>query len=314
MSPPSASVKPGVRVSLACIQCRGRHVRCDAAKPTCSRCRSHGSACFYQKSRRGGLDRAALSWRRAQAQRSQEQSMPNPDTSVTDPPSPPQSLSGGHSLPPAESTIPFTDGVLVSDSTTLLPEASGVVSEQLLQLYYANFHPAHPFVLPFQRLKERLDTGFSTTLALVMQFIGSLYASAVPSEPLKERAREALTTIPPRPSGFEVQALILYGVALYWIDETEDGFRVFGDSIGKALDMGMHRREYALLHGNGDEILQESWRRTWWSLYHIDLMFAAHKHLQPFRTSNIITDVDLPCEEHEYESGVSSCSTHLTFA
>lgn len=232
--------------------------------------------------------------------------MPDPDTSVADPPSPPQSPSWGHSLPLAESTVPFADGALVSGSSILPPEALGASSEQLLQLYYANFHPAHPFALPFHRLKQKLGAGLVTTLASVMQYIGSLYASAVPSEPLKEQAREACGTIPSQPSGYDVQALMLYGVALYWIDEPKDGLRFFDGAIDKALGMGMHRREYALLHGSGDEVLQESWRRTWWSLYHIDFLFAAHKHMQPFRTSNIITDVDLPCEEHEYESGVIS--------
>ena len=300
MSPSAISIKPGVRVSLACIQCRGRHVRCDAAKPSCSRCRSHGTACFYQKSRRGGLDRATLSWRRAQAQRLQGSSAPDPETLVVD--------------APTESTILLTDGVLTSDSPPLLPEASEAISEQLLQLYYASFHPAHPFVLPFHHFKQKLSTGLLRRLAAVMQYIGSLYASTVPSEPLKKQARQALKEIPPQSSGYDVQALMLFGIALYWTDEQDDGLRVFDEAISKALDMGMNRREYALLYGGGENILEESWRRTWWSLYHTDFNFAALKHMEPFRTSNIITDVDLPCEEHEYESGVSFHSTHSSSA
>ncbi|KAJ6437699.1 putative AC transposase [Purpureocillium lavendulum] len=55
----------GVRVSLACLPCRSRHVRCDAAQPVCERCMAEGRECRYATSRRGGLDRAALAARRS---------------------------------------------------------------------------------------------------------------------------------------------------------------------------------------------------------------------------------------------------------
>src|ERR1700722_1145185 len=43
----------GSRVSLACIPCRARHLRCDAAPPICARCRLENKPCSYAKSRRG---------------------------------------------------------------------------------------------------------------------------------------------------------------------------------------------------------------------------------------------------------------------
>ena len=49
---PTAS-RVGSRVSLACIPCRTRHLRCDAAPPTCARCRRENKPCSYAKSRRG---------------------------------------------------------------------------------------------------------------------------------------------------------------------------------------------------------------------------------------------------------------------
>ncbi|KAL8382392.1 hypothetical protein RB595_006263 [Gaeumannomyces hyphopodioides] len=52
------------RASLACIPCRDRHVKCGAEQPRCERCAVAGKACFYTKSRRGGLDRATLAARR----------------------------------------------------------------------------------------------------------------------------------------------------------------------------------------------------------------------------------------------------------
>lgn len=61
----SAAAKAlGSRVSVACLPCRNRHVRCDAQQPICIRCSSEGRTCQYVKSRRGGLNRARLAERR----------------------------------------------------------------------------------------------------------------------------------------------------------------------------------------------------------------------------------------------------------
>ncbi|KAF8444352.1 hypothetical protein BDZ91DRAFT_768928 [Kalaharituber pfeilii] len=40
-------------VSLACTECRHRHLKCDAGVPTCGRCRAERRTCLYVKSRRG---------------------------------------------------------------------------------------------------------------------------------------------------------------------------------------------------------------------------------------------------------------------
>ena len=37
---------------LACIECRGKHLKCDGELP-CARCRRSSLRCLYQKSRRG---------------------------------------------------------------------------------------------------------------------------------------------------------------------------------------------------------------------------------------------------------------------
>ncbi|KAF2648095.1 hypothetical protein K491DRAFT_550174, partial [Lophiostoma macrostomum CBS 122681] len=56
----------------ACIQCRSRHVKCDSTQPVCTRCRRDGKDCTYTKSRRGGLDKAALARRRLMLQQQAE--------------------------------------------------------------------------------------------------------------------------------------------------------------------------------------------------------------------------------------------------
>lgn len=48
------STKQSGLASLACTECRKQHLKCDAKKPTCSRCLQNAYFCQYLPSRRGG--------------------------------------------------------------------------------------------------------------------------------------------------------------------------------------------------------------------------------------------------------------------
>lgn len=48
------STKQSGLVSLACTECRKQHLKCDARKPSCSRCLQNELICQYLPSRRGG--------------------------------------------------------------------------------------------------------------------------------------------------------------------------------------------------------------------------------------------------------------------
>lgn len=45
--------EPKAPSSLACIPCRHRHLKCDAAMPVCTRCQNMETQCTYVRSRRG---------------------------------------------------------------------------------------------------------------------------------------------------------------------------------------------------------------------------------------------------------------------
>ncbi|KFY64539.1 hypothetical protein V496_03189 [Pseudogymnoascus sp. VKM F-4515 (FW-2607)] len=70
-----------------------------------------------------------------------------------------------------------------------------------------------------------------------------------------------------------------------------------------ALEIKMQSRSFAQENGEGNAVLEESWRRTWWLLFITDGTFAGVMRETSFRLSNIPTDVDLPCEEREYAEG-----------
>ncbi|KAF7562131.1 hypothetical protein G7046_g2015 [Stylonectria norvegica] len=52
-APSSVSDFPDKPSSLACVECRKKHLKCDAHTPSCSRCDSQGWQCRYEASRRG---------------------------------------------------------------------------------------------------------------------------------------------------------------------------------------------------------------------------------------------------------------------
>jgi hypothetical protein len=69
----------------------------------------------------------------------------------------------------------------------------------------------------------------------------------------------------------------------------------------------MNRQEYAGQNGEHNPVLEESWRRTWWSLYITDCLFAGIRGESKFALRTIASTVDLPCEECLYNNGV--CKT-----
>lgn len=104
---------------------------------------------------------------------------------------------------------------------------------------------------------------------------------------------------------FVVQALLLLVVALDGSCEQDRARHLLGEAERLAVEMGLHTRAFAALHGRGDPVLEESWRRTWWDLYVCDGMVAGVHRVTNFLLFDVPADVGLPCEEAEYLSGVS---------
>ncbi|KAI5465075.1 hypothetical protein BGZ63DRAFT_440538 [Mariannaea sp. PMI_226] len=241
------------RISLACVQCRSRHVKCDKIRPICSYCQVHGSECTYR------------------TRRHRQTKVEEDNVSTT------------------SSPLPRTD------------------LEPLIELYYRYFHGSHPCALPAAFLRDKIteDIPGMSLLVSVMRFIGSLFTSSVPSGPLEDELTAALSQRQPWTSGFEIQALILYSIAAFWCDKIPLSEELLMTAIIKAVSIGMNTRMYAVENSGGDPIMAESWRRTWWQIYIADLHIAATNHKTEICISrqNISADVDLPCEEDEYNSG-----------
>jgi hypothetical protein len=296
------SARNGVRASLACVQCRSRHLRCDGLKPTCSRCRDDASICTYMKSRRGGRRRA-----------------PAPSTVAGPEPVPVQ---GTETPPQPEFPTPITNGTIGSQSSLASSQSSSPrshfkpweeegqqLSERLIHLYYRFFHVSHPCALPLKFIgtyRASRAPGIDI-LITVMRYIGSLYTSKVSSELWREAVEAAMRNLLPHSSLFEVQALLLYAVTAQWTNYTEYSDALINLAIDRGLALGLFHGSFATRNAATQSVYAESCRRTWWQLYLAELSMAAvdRKPQTRLNVRSLPCSVDLPCSEHEYECGVS---------
>lgn len=305
-------------VSLACTECRKQHLKCDANKPTCSRCVQQGFLCQYLPSRRGG--------RRKPRQDSDRRPLPsnNSDalntTSAHDlaselitemqpefqaPLALPVSRSGQPNTPDSTALQPGTGPV----SWSITTPRSGLSQEQFqptrdlwfqddrfLRLYYENFHVAHPILVPSAIYHDRQYPDF---LQLVVNFVGSHYIPSSPTQDYRDKVLAELTCHADR-SPCMVQAWLIYSIAIYARGEWQEAQEAFAHSVEIALEIGMNRREFAVTGRPEDSVEAESLRRTWWELYVTDIFIAAPSRSNTFLCSSMAPEVGLPCEESFY--------------
>lgn len=302
------------RVVLACKQCRTRHVKCDATQPICNRCRRDGKECIYQKSRRGGLDRAALARRRERL--AAEAAQREAETYQTSASSPSDGQSEDHqtsrllnSVDASLSTLQFVDQNLASTQVSFQ-----VSEERLLDIFYENYWPGCPVTLPLNQLNQRRLTqnhGMQNLLP-VMHWLGSVFAPWAMADSHYEIARKAMESPSLPRTPWSVQALMLYAGAQRHCNRTPEAQRMLDLATGIALELRMNTKEFAVAYGEGDPFLEESWRRTYCFLVLHDQHFAIMAINPIFATMNSLNLVDLPCEDEDYISGVSDFAVCLS--
>ena len=319
-----------VRVSLACTQCRSRHSRCDAKMPICSRCEALQEPCTYQKSRRGGRRPRKVAATGAPCDdpnptklRHWELEATATGLAICEGPGHGQSRTSESAKSSSGCTSPAPTSlaqVSISNESSfgsLEHDIAGAFGQSafmdepdaLLDSYYTHFHPAHPSVLPhFSFLQHmKLDPVGLQPVLLVMRFIGSLYAAPTSSSSLETKVTAALASFPngtTMTAAYHVQALALYSIAVYWCNGFERGLGLLDDAISKAIGLGMNLQGFAVEHGNSDQMIEESWRRTWWLIPITDAHIAGSIHSFPLKTGSLYMSVDLPCSEDMYASGV----------
>jgi hypothetical protein len=276
-------------------------VKCDATQPICNRCNRDGKECVYQKSRRGGLDKAALARRRLRLQKDagnaqdDEGSQHQSSTTSTNN----RSLSDTSSSSSVTGTI--TCAQLQPPQQTQV--AFQVNNERLLDLFFEYFWPSFPIVLPPHYLQvRRLNANHGVSELLpVMHWIGSLYEPRqYPSEPYYQIALEAISSPNLAYTPFNVQAMLLFAIAQYHCDVKAEARKNLDTAITMALLLDMNERHFAQMYGEGDLVLEESWRRTYYILHIVDQHFAIVSNTPFYTLLTVPNTVDLPCDDNLY--------------
>ena len=292
------------RSTLACLPCRSRHTKCDGKRPQCSRCADFAKDCFYAESRRGGVNRGGSG-----------RKMPNDTASLIldvldnslGSQTPSIGAGGDSRLEDGGRSSRSNDQSTISSPASPRDPKYRIESDLLVDLYYQNFHKFHPLVLPQKFLIRAYGTpegkAVLEPLVAVLRLLGNIYGTHTWSTILRDYVDECLEVAPMSPT--VVQSKLIYSIALFWYDHKEDAQVQMDAATQIAVSLNMCNKEFATANAGSDPVLAESWRRTWWMLYIIDTYLIGTMGTRQFTVENIEANVDLPCEESEYESGVS---------
>ncbi|KAJ5963077.1 Transcription factor [Penicillium waksmanii] len=177
---------------------------------------------------------------------------------------------------------------------------------RLIRLYYENFHSAHPILVP-AALYERWK--YQNCLHQVVKFIGSHYSVVLDNDVLNESTWLLLNQTTER-TYHMVQAHLLYSIIMRARNETSKADDSLTQAIDIALELGMHREDFATTFSGGREHEAESLRRTWWELFIWEAYMATLNKRSNLRCSDVFSDVCLPCEESTYASFQSIPQPH----
>ncbi|KAI1106236.1 hypothetical protein F4804DRAFT_302061 [Jackrogersella minutella] len=282
--------KANIRVSLACVQCRSKHVKCDATLPACNRCQQEDKPCFYAKSRRGIRDpkkRSLISDKPPVTSRGSF--LPASNFSSASP-----SVQSLHDLP---------SGWTVSSVSSATTTSSRNEKDLLVDLFYTYFHPSHPCLPPKRFFYNHVEADPDSYhfLLSVVNFCGSLYTDQIPSDDLREAAYSAACASLPF-TVQSVQGLLILSIAAFGEMKFEHHAGWANRAVTMAVEIGMNQK--TLADRTSDSVLAESHRRTWWYLTFQDSTRNLCDVGPTLSIADVESDVDLPCEEWEYESGI----------
>jgi len=173
------------------------------------------------------------------------------------------------------------------------------VGDPLLDAFYTSFYPAHPFVVPPQYYSRDVSA-IPDYQQNVLRFIGSHFVPGASQGSLQFAALVAMSDSTPD-DGHKVQSMLLLSMAFFARFEAPQGIEALQAAISLALRLGMNRKTYGSFNSRGNEVIEESWRRTWWNLYAVDGLVSAIDGLGwVSMLRDVTSDVPLPCECSDY--------------
>ncbi|KAI1500432.1 N-terminal binuclear Zn cluster-containing/DNA binding domain-containing protein [Biscogniauxia marginata] len=184
------------------------------------------------------------------------------------------------------------------------PRPQQTVPERCIDSFYHHFFPGHPSVLHKAHLLKMAEEKNLEHLLAAMRWVGSLYIDiGPPRATFFEEAMRLVNAPDVAKDGFLVQAMVILLIGLDGSRQQDKAKEILLTAERIAIEIGLYTRAFATMHGAGNPRLEESWRRTWWDLFVVDGMIAGVHRQTSFLLFDIVADVGLPCEEHEYASG-----------
>ncbi|OJJ43879.1 hypothetical protein ASPZODRAFT_19180 [Penicilliopsis zonata CBS 506.65] len=180
--------------------------------------------------------------------------------------------------------------------------------DPLIQLYYQNFHPSHPFLLPRKALLSLLNTHVPPYLLAIIRYVGAHHQHDSGLHPILPEAADTALHACSLATGFTVQGMLLLAITEHAHGYETRAHETLQRAIALALQLGMDRPEFALKNSFGSATMAESWRRTYWELYVVEGLLAAVSKNN--RTcSNLYTrgvGLNFPCNETIYSAGTTA--------
>ncbi|KAK8115232.1 hypothetical protein PG999_007301 [Apiospora kogelbergensis] len=179
------------------------------------------------------------------------------------------------------------------------------LADRCVDSFYHHFFPGHPCALPKAHLLRLAKERNLEPLLAAMRWTGSLYfdVGGPTRATFLDEALRLVYAADAAKDAFLVQAMVILLIGLDGSCENDKARDLLSDVERIAIEIGLYQRAYATNHGQGDAVLEESLRRTWWDLFVVDGMVAGVHRQTNFLLFDIVADVALPCEEHEYLSG-----------
>lgn len=310
---------------LACDACRRKHVKCDGIAPVCGRCNTNALACTYTASRRGLGRRRSRRTANAGDGTSTSSALQSPAHSHA---SAPILRNYGGDDSHAHTHVGATTGALADMAH--IPESSAPNNtqqslgyqqmplppfaspapplwspspadrERLLGLFYFHLFGAHPFLVPKAFYASQ---GYPYYLDLVVCFAGQQFAAPTSDGAALESAVSLAMSGMDEQTPYRVQALTLYAIILHAQQQAKEA----GDCISRAatiaLQLGMNETSFARANSANSPVTEESFRRTWWEIYTVDVYLAAIHRRPTFETCGVKAFPRLPCAQALYETG-----------
>ncbi|KAL4984673.1 glycosyl hydrolase family 3 C-terminal domain-containing protein [Aspergillus falconensis] len=264
--------------SVACLNCREKHLKCDGVLSGCARCQSLSLPCHFIPSRRGRKCRPAV-----------------PDRTCT-------------SLSSPMPSIPFTTHLQEQQQQS--PQPASLMGRDFISLYYLHFHEAHPFLPPMEVL---LQSNPPSYLLDIMELISMHYLSP---HFFHNSSSDFLVAVQAADLTVEkTQALLLLAIVQHGQQQAQAARSCLGQALQCALELGLDRRDGSDALSVDAPLRAESLRRTWWEIFVVDVLLAAvqvdgYLQFEMKETPN----VPLPCAPEEYQPGCTVSSILPTFA